>query len=323
MSENRSPDWILGLDGGGTKTVLALANRAGEVRAVIAGAGINPFDQPAWRAELERLLNQSPVRPNDLAYCCFGMPGYGESETISVAQLEAARGWAGTHCSVLNDVAVAFTGALGGDLGVLVLAGTGSMAWGAKDSSGLTAVRVGGWGEGFGDEGSAHWIGLQSLQKLSWVLDGRLEDSGFRDGILHAIGIVETGLMDWFYNLEHGRSEIAALAKATDRLAASGNLTAQKILLEAAQQLVSLARAAQQKLRLEHPNFSYAGGVFRSRTILETVQHELKPYGNWLEPRGSPLMGALFEAARGAGWEVNAAWFQSVNSKLESGRERL
>ncbi len=308
------PEWILGLDGGGTKTLLAIANHDGTVLEVIAGAGINPFDNAAWRNELNTIFNQVSIKPEQLAFLSFGMPGYGESDTVSKAQLEAVKAWAGERCEVQNDVAVAFTGALAGKPGVLVLAGTGSMAWG--ENTKRTVARVGGWGEGFGDEGSAHWIGLQALQKLSWTIDGRLFDAEFRRALLEHIGIQDSELISWFYALSHPRPKIAALAKAVDTLAGLGNLTAKHVLLEAAQHLTQLGFAAHKQLKLEQTSFSFAGSVFKSLTVRETVKHKLSSHGTWLEPVGTPLAGALLSAAQNAGWAVDTAWLERINQNL-------
>jgi glucosamine kinase len=308
------PEWILGLDGGGTKTVLAIANRAGKVHQVISGAGINPFDNTTWQTELTKILGQVSIPPDQLAFSSFGMPGYGESDEVSNAQLEVVRTLAGENCIVQNDVAVAFTGALAGGSGVLVLAGTGSMAWGENTKN--KVARVGGWGEGFGDEGSAHWIGLQALQKLSWTIDGRLLDAEFRRGLLEHLGLKEGELIAWFYALSHPRPKIAALAKAVDNLAGLGNLTAKHILLEAAQHLSQLGLAAQKQLKLEQTSFSCAGSVFKSLMVRETVKHRLSTLGTWLEPVGSPLSGALFSAAQNAGWDVNQHWLKQLNQDL-------
>jgi glucosamine kinase len=311
------PEWILGLDGGGTKTLLATANRMGEVGTLVSGAGINPFDQPAWKTELENIWMQANIQPGDLAFSSFGMPGHGESSEVSEAQLEAAKTLVQSRYLVQNDVAVAFAGALAGQSGVLILAGTGSMAWA---ENGNRVARVGGWGEGFGDEGSAHWIGLQALQKLSWSIDGRLRDTEYRNALLERIGIKDTELITWFYNLEHPRPKIAALAKEVDKLAGFGNLTAKYILLEAAQHLTQLGLAAQKQLKLEQTSFSFAGSVFKSSMIRETLKHNVSSHGTWLEPRGSPLAGALLNAAQNAGWTVNQFWLEQINQDL--GRKR-
>jgi glucosamine kinase len=188
------------------------------------------------------------------------------------------------------------------------------MAWGENTKN--KVARVGGWGEGFGDEGSAHWIGLQALQKLSWTIDGRLLDSEFRRGLLEHVGIKEGELISWFYALSHPRPKIAALAKAVDNLSGLGNLTAKHILLEAAQHLSQLGLAAQKQLKLEQTSFSCAGSVFKSLMVRETVKHRLSTLGTWLEPVGSPLAGALFSAAQNAGWTVNQFWLDQINQDL-------
>jgi glucosamine kinase len=310
------PEWVLGLDGGGTKTAFALANQAGNVLGPFVGAGINPFDQPRWREEFTALLTRCPVNADEIVFSSFGMPGYGESERVSGEQLEAARAAVGERCVALNDVAVAFKGALAGQPGVLILAGTGSMVWAGN---GTQEIRVGGWGEGFGDEGSAHWIGHRALQALSWTLDGRLDDATFRDTMLEAIGAIDgAGLIEWFYALEHPRSSVASLARSVDQLAEAGNVTATKILHDASELLFDHARAAWHRLGLNSSaRFSYAGGVFKSGTVREALRRMLSPLGRLDAPRASPLAGALLDAAQCAGWTVSDAWLERVSLNLE------
>jgi glucosamine kinase len=311
------PEWVLGLDGGGTKTILALANKNGDVLGPFIGAGVNPFDQPNWKKELEALLQQCPIKRDEIAFSSFGLPGYGESVAINAQQLEVVKNFAGTNSVALNDVAVAFAGALAGKPGVLILAGTGSMAW-AGD--GTTEIRVGGFGDGFGDEGSGYWIGQQTLQKLSWTLDGRLDDNRYRDTMLEAIGASDAeGLISWFYGLEHQRSRVAALAKNLDQLADADNLTAIDILLEAANLLAAHGKTAWRKLELQPgSSISYAGSVFKSRTIRETVRHQLEDLGRWEAPIASPIAGALIDAATRANWQITADWIERINTTLES-----
>jgi glucosamine kinase len=310
------PEWVLGLDGGGTKTAFALADQAGHVLGPIKGAGINPFDQPRWRVVLDSLLEQCPINPEELVFSSFGLPGYGESIEVSSQQLQAVKNFAGERCAALNDVAVAFVGALAGQPGVLMLAGTGSMVW-AGD--GTREIRVGGWGEGFGDEGSAHWIGQRALQTLSWTLDGRLEDASFCDAMLEALGVRDgAGLIEWFYALEHPRSSVASLARSVDQLAEAGNPTALAILHDASGLLETQARAAWHRLGFSSTaKFSYAGSVFNSRTIREVLGRMLTPMGHLDAPRALPLAGALLDAAQRAKWMVNGAWLTRVNANLE------
>ena len=309
-------NWVLGIDGGGSKTLLALANLQGEVLGPFAAEGINPFDNPAWKENLEALLHRCPRPLSEVTYAALGMPGYGEVPAVSAEQDQLAQQLVPIQHSLLNDVQVAFVGALAGQSGVLVLSGTGSMAWAG---SGDKQLRVGGWGEGFGDEGSAFWIGRQALGDLSKALDGRIQNSAFAEGMLQAIGVRDGAeLLAWFYGLEHPRSQVARLAKTVDELAEAGNPVAVNLLRYAAVELTHLAQTAHHRLGDPSANrFSYAGSVFNSRTLREAVRANLSPLGTWQAPLLPPIGGALLYAAQRAGWGVDSSWIQAVQKGVQ------
>jgi N-acetylglucosamine kinase len=309
-------EWVLGLDGGGSKTLLALANLEGQILGPVAAEGINPFDNPAWKTNLLHLFNDCPRPLSEVAYAVLGMPGYGEVPAVSAEQTQVAvQVTAGRPHSVLNDVQVAFVGALAGEPGVLVLSGTGSMAWAGW---GEKQIRVGGWGDGFGDEGSAYWIGHRALGDLSKALDGRIQDPTFAEEMLRAIGAKDiTELLAWFYGLKHPRSHVARLAKTVDTLADLGNPTALKLLGAAAGELTSLAQTAFRLLGDPSANrFSYAGSVFNSNAIRTQVRQDLASLGSWQPPVLPPIGGALLYAARQAGWPVGQGWVRNLQMSL-------
>lgn len=297
-------DFVLGLDGGGSKTAALLLSNTGVVLGPYTTSGINPFDNPLWQDTLMDLLNTLPEV--HLKAACFGMPGYGEVEMVSLQQLETVQAWAGhTPISVINDVQVAFEGAFCDGFGVLMLAGTGSMAWGFD---GQKHIRVGGWGEKLGDEGSAHWIGQQALNLLTHTLDGRLQDDPFKRHFSGHLDLSSThperDLLEWYYGLQHPRSQVAALAQQVDQLARAGNPTASNILSEASTHLALHLQAAWQKLNLpDQPlTWSHAGSLFKSQRVLEGVQQHL-PEARWHPPVFRPLYGAVWHAAKKAGWD--------------------
>lgn len=326
------PNWVLGLDGGGTKTLLAWANVEGEVLGLHRGDGICPFGQPSWQRILKHLLDEAPC-PADITSATFALPGYGEVAEVSRLQEEAVDHWAhGLSVTVMNDVEAAFIGAFLGGPGVLVLAGTGSMAWG-RDRQGRS-FRVGGWGEGFGDEGSAHWIGLSALRKLSWCLDGRLEDSFFAEKMLKAVGAKDAeGLRRWFYhntvctddrvstsNHRSTRAEVASLAEEVDYLAEGGNRTALGILDTACKLLYQQAEAVRNRMSWTGiAPLSYAGSVFNSRVLREEFQRLARNAGVWAlqEPFLPPVGGALWYAATQAGWHPDEAWALRIRSEIK------
>ncbi len=305
--------WVLGLDGGGSKTALAYANREGEVVGPFFAPGINPFDQPQWEAGLTAFLHAHPG-PGPLSAVTFGLPGHGESPEVSGRQKSLSRELILAPLSVINDVEAAFVGAFAGGPGVLLLAGTGSMAWG---SDGQRPVRAGGWGEGFGDEGSAYWIGKEALSLASQALDGRHPDRAFAAALLWPLlGQVpeQAALLGWYYGLPHVRSGVAALARTVDALADQGQPTALAILNAAAQLLSRHVTAAHALLHTDDLPWSHAGSVLNSKTVLARLEILLGQAP--LPPVLPPLGGALLSSAQLAGFDAGPAWQRRVRTAL-------
>ncbi len=313
MTRRAEQLWVLGLDGGGSKTALAYVSGAGDVVGPFTAPGINPFDRPDWEAVLRAFLSAHPA-PGPLVHTGLGLPGYGESPVISARQVSACADLL-PDCphSAMNDVEAAFVGAFAGGPGVLLLAGTGSMVWG---SDGTRQVRTGGWGEGFGDEGSAYWIGRRALGLASQALDGRHADADFAQALLiPLLGCppTQSGLLEWYYGQVHVRSAVATLARSIDQLAGNGQLTAQAILLDAADLLAQHVSAARQQLGRPGLPWSYAGSVLSSRTVLDALTTRLGPPQT---PALPPLGGAVFHAAVRAGFDTGAVWRERVRTAL-------
>ena len=301
----------MGLDGGGSKTALAYVSSHGELIGPFYAPGINPFDRPDWQAVFRALLVAHPA-PGPLARAALGLPAYGESPQLSARQdALCAELLPGSHC-IINDVQAAFIGAFAGGPGVLLLSGTGSMAW-ADD--GERSLRTGGWGEGFGDEGSAYWIGRRALGVASQALDGRDDDAGFAAALLGPLlgqPPTQSAVLEWYYAQTHVRSAVAALARSVDELADAGQPSALKILAKAAERLARHVTAARQQLGKALP-WSYAGSVLGSRNVQRRLSDLLGPPQ---PPALPPLGGALFHAARQAGFDTGADWQERVRMAL-------
>lgn len=310
-------DLVMGVDGGGTKTELAVADREGRLLLHRIGPGIGPIETPHWPAVLAQLMQE--VRPLSLRLgeAAFGMPSYGEIPEVSAAQAAAAAACGIAGHSVINDVHLAYEGAFLGKPGVLLLVGTGSMVW-ACNAAGRH-IRVGGWGHGYGDEGSAFWIGQQAATMLSHCLDGRAQDMDFAAAMADHLGLPAEGraeaLAAWYYADPDPRVKVAALSRMVDRLAEQGNATAKAILIQAAVHLAMHVRAAWNRLpSLPLGVWSAAGSVMQSRTLSAHLSRllETPPIAPMLPPVG----GALWRAARAAGWRVDAAWIDRLRDQL-------
>ncbi|GHF38183.1 N-acetylglucosamine kinase [Deinococcus metalli] len=305
--------WILGLDGGGSKTALAYLGPGGQVSGPYTAPGINPFDRPGWAADLTAFLAAHPA-PGPLAHATLGLPGYGESPAITAQQDEVCRSVLGVPHSTMNDVQAAFVGAFPDGVGALLLAGTGSMAWA---SDGARHVRAGGWGDGFGDEGSAYWIGRAALSLASQALDGRHPDAAFAQDLLCPLlggKVTPERLLEWHHGLAHVRSGVATVARTVDQLAATGQATALALLQSAAHELARHVHAVRAQLDAPSLPWSYAGSVTASRPLRDALVRELacEPTA----PALPPLGGALYHAATRAGHEP--AWALAVLSSALS-----
>lgn len=289
--------WILGLDGGGSKTALAYLGPGARLVGPFYAPGINPFDRADWAADLTAFLRAHPA-PGPLAGATLGLPGYGESPRVTARQDEVCRALLDVPHTLMNDVQAAFLGAFPGGVGALLLAGTGSMAW-AGD--GARQVRAGGWGDGFGDEGSAYWIGRQALGLASQALDGRHPDAAFPELLLEGVlgEVTPARLLDWHHTLAHPRSGVAALARTVDTLARQGQPTAWALLGAAARELARHVRAVRNQLASPHLPWSHAGSVLTSPVLLAALTRELGDAPR--SPALPPLGGALHHAARQAG----------------------
>lgn len=299
-------DRILGLDGGGTKTEAVVVDRAGHVVARKRTEGLDPTVGLGWEATLADIA--AALGPVSVAV--LGLPYHAEIVAVSARQSALAVALFGPRSTVVNDVAVAFAGALAGADGVLILAGTGSMAW-ARGPLGVH--RVGGWGEVFGDEGSAYWIGRAALARISHQLDGRLTDSGFARAMLAQMGIGTDELIRWTYGQDNPRVAIAGLAAVVSTLAQGGSADAMELMTDAAQQLARLGQTAA-GLAGAPPGWSFAGGVMRDQTVLSELTKAMgcAPTAPALPPVG----GAVLLAAKAAGWDPGPDFIARLMTEL-------
>ncbi|WP_377505315.1 N-acetylglucosamine kinase [Octadecabacter sp. R77987] len=294
---------VLSIDGGGTKTAGLVADRNGRLSRLKPAQGCNIQDGAGWQAALGALFDQA----HDIDFAVIGMPGFGEvpDHDMQVADFVTAR--IGAAHLIINDVELAFRGAFPDRDGVLVLAGTGSMAIGR--SQGIQR-RSGGWGHWLGDEGSAFWIGKQALVLATAELDGRAPMTGFAAMLTQALDAPKHpyGLLDWVMQGDTQRARIASVARILDRLALAGNLVARSILDEAAAHLAALMRSASP---VGTP-WAHAGSVFQSSRILDALIHE---NGAPTPPVASALTGGLLHAAALAKWNVTPEWTAKVLSQ--------
>ncbi|WP_339776344.1 BadF/BadG/BcrA/BcrD ATPase family protein [uncultured Thalassospira sp.] len=312
---------ILALDAGGTKTLLAIADPQGAVTTLRSGPSLDPTSGTDWPGLLREMVAPVIVQKG-LQAAVMGMPFHDELKVLSQKQNTVAAECLPCPVLVQNDVRVAFDGAFAGTGGVLVLAGTGSMAWASLNKAGDPHFRIGGWGDSFGDEGSAYWIGRESLALVGRGLDRRNETKTFADAVLSEMSLRPDELIDWVYALENRRSSIAAIARITGRLAEAGDKDAQTILDHACDRLVEHADAATRLLDTSAPmRWSYAGGVFDNSYVLNGVRDRIG--SEPLIPVLPPIGGALLRCAQQAGWNADHTFIEGLSVSLNAAFQSL
>lgn len=305
---------FLGVDGGGTKTAFVLVDRAGRELARHEGGSsyhvqIGVENLHALLQEgVQAVLNAAGASTDDVVFAFFGLPAYGEDSQIQPMLdviPEALLGHRRYACG--NDMICGWAGSLGGEDGINIVAGTGSIGYGERQ--GLSA-RGGGWGEAFSDEGSAYWIAIQGLNVFSRMADGRLPA-----GPLHGLLVREFDLKSDLDLCAHvysrtgpQRDQIAALSRLVALAAAQGDEAARRVFTDAAHELAAIVDAIRRQLRYapgERVNLSYSGGVFQSgELILQPFRERLSvcsPDFHIVTPRYSPALGAAIHAARLSG----------------------
>ncbi|SDO45396.1 N-acetylglucosamine kinase [Aureimonas jatrophae] len=303
---------FLGVDGGGTKTAFCILDETGAVRARTEGEtcyflriGLDEAERRVAKG-VEDACHVAGIAPDELTYAFFGLPAYGEVSSVIDRLNHFPRTILGHdryECG--NDTVCGWAGSLGAADGINIVAGTGSISYGVNEGVGR---RCGGWGEIFGDEGSAYWIGRAALQAFSRMSDGREPPSPLLERLSAYLALgVELDIVDVVLNQWAGdRTRIAGLARVVDDAAASGDPQSIRILDEAARELALLLRATREALDFDENAVvavSYSGGVFRSRHVLDAFRRELAagPHFELRQPLYEPVVGAALYAARLAG----------------------
>ena len=308
----------LGIDGGGTKTAFALADADGRVLArheegslYYLEIGLDGVEQTLRRGAAATFA-AAGLAAAALRGVYVGLPAFGEDSALQ-PRLEALPGlvFPGVANGVGCDMNCSWAGSLAGRDGISVIAGTGSMAYGEYRGRG---VRTGGWGELFGDEGSAHWIAREGLTLFARMSDGRAGR-----GPLHALvkERLELGadldLCARIYGDGEGgghdsRSAFAQFAKLVRDAAEAGDAQAAAIFVRAAGELAELVVAARRELAVPDGvalAVSYSGGLFGANSrILAPFADALGASGHAFEfatPLMAPVLGAVWLAARAAG----------------------
>src|SRR4051812_16191668 len=230
---------VLGIDVGGTKTVCLLADDEGTILSEARESGANL--QSVGELGLEKVLHSvmesamtgQRVMPTTI---CLGIAGVDRADDQAVVRGIMDRIGYKATILIVNDALIALQAGIGDAPGIVIVSGTGSIAYG-RNAHG-EAARAGGWGHVLGDEGSGYFIGRLALRAVVRHADGRGRPTALTERLLghfHATRAAE--LIQKIYHEDVGPRAIAALATYVQQARDDGDVVATAILTRAADEL--------------------------------------------------------------------------------------
>ncbi|MCU0514530.1 MAG: hypothetical protein MUE40_18405 [Anaerolineae bacterium] len=292
----------MGIDGGGSTLRVIIVNEdlhpLSESQHASANPGVVGRQEAAYRIQytMRDALARAKLAPQEVAAAGAGIAG---------AASPYYRDWLTgllhdvlptAHLSVTSDMEIALTGAHAERRGILVLAGTGSVALGINQHG--QRVQAGGWGYLLGDEGSGYWLGLRALHYLTLAADGRAAPTALGKRLLHELALASPAeLIPWLYAAAMPRTrEIAALAPLILEGAEQGLEPAVSLVEEAAHALAALCHTVQKRLHLPHARIAFAGGLLQALNPLSRRLCALLDLSMLPEAIHTPVVGAALLA---------------------------
>lgn len=266
---------FLGIDGGGSKTSCLI----GDQRSVLGRGDSGPSNilrvgkgqaSEALGEAIRQACKAANINPHDISRTCVGIAGAGRSEIAELVRRTISKIVSG-DIEVTGDMEIALHAAFGRGAGIIVVAGTGSIAYG-RNASGETA-RAGGWGHAISDEGSGHWIGRETLAALFCAWD---QDEHGADSLLNTImDAWSVRTKDQLVLAANGSPprDFAALFPAVLAAADAQNELAMTILIRAGKELARLAKIVIERLFMDAERIPVAmsGGVFANAALVREV----------------------------------------------------
>lgn len=308
--------YLMGIDGGGTNSRLLAVSAAGETLGCARGRSTNIESNPVdtVREHLRELIcgfmEESGLPLASCAGICLGTAGVDTQETLRTVEEIMESLALPFPCVVTNDAEIALLAQTGGEAGILLISGTGSIGYG-MNAAGETC-RVGGYGYLVSDEGSSFWVAKKAIAAALRAYDGTAERTALLDRLVREIKAdrVEQ-LVDFVYAMN--KSELAKLAPAVSDAADEGDSMAADIMLAAAEHLANMAISLASRLSMENSTFPLvlAGGFLLNTPSLmrrvETIVAPACPKATIMPLAIEAEWGAVHRIARALGMALPKA----------------
>lgn len=318
--------YVLGVDGGQTRTLAVVADETGKLLGMGLGGPANHIHEPGGIERVTRsltdaiqgALSQAGLSSKaSLSAACLGMTGGSEAmEAICTPLVPSERILFG------HDTRIALYSVTMGRPGVVVISGTGSVAYGVNGEG--EKAFAGGWGYLLGDEGSGYWIALKALNACGRAEDGLIPPTLLLPLILQRLEVENLKKVHHLlYSGKLSRPDIAALSETVSQAAAQGDAVALQILHQAGRELALLAVRVVTRLRMENQEVTIGtfGGVFRAgRPLLRPFRTAIKrkvPYACITHAHLPAAVGAALIALEAVGIKPTDTILNHVKQSLK------
>ncbi len=289
----------MGVDGGATRIRSALADSEGRVLAEAEGGAalVGAGEDQAVADRIVEQVRELVSRTGDslpVDSLCAGLAGVaGRSNASAAVAARIREATVAREVCIVADYEVAFLDAFGRGPGILLIAGTGSVAVGRSSEGPL--ARIGGWGALIGDEGSGYQLGLEGLRSAVRASEGRQARTSLTDALFHQLGVGSAAeVFEWSKRISKG--DVAALAPRVIEEADRGDEAASRIVSETVEGLVQHARALARKLELgASPAVALVGGLVEPGGLLRERALDRLERAGFMPSRDpvSPVRGAV------------------------------
>ena len=297
--------YIIGIDGGGTKTVGILTTRTEEHLAQVQSGPSNYHvvgeakTQAVLESVIGELCEKAGISSASSIRFCLGMAGLGRAEDQKViGRICDELGINKNQRLLTHDAHIALVGGTEKQHGVIVISGTGAIVYGINADG--KEARASGWGYLLGDEGSGYDIAIKGLRAVARAADGRGNSTELTNRILDRLKLDEpSNLIRWAHAAS--RDEIAQVAEVVFDTARTTDTVASEIVDAAADELVCAAESVIKQLEFIEPfDIVLSGGNLIHQSVFADKLRQrftrIQPEASVLLPKHEPAYGAVLLA---------------------------
>jgi N-acetylglucosamine kinase-like BadF-type ATPase len=303
--------YILGVDGGGTKTVIRITDHNGNIASeVITGAGnyksvgVSVAKSNITGGILEAVM-QIKRDPDEMIFAssCFGLSGFDSEQDgeifKSIVYNKKIKKLLHPHKIIIcNDSRIGLAAGTDNKNAIMIICGTGSNCFGINEEG--QEAKANGWDFILGDEGSAYEIGIKALRSIMRAFDKRGKKTLLTHAILKDLNLNNIqDLINWCYNIPFSSERFAALTKTVCSAAELGDKVSIKLLKDETKEALLSISVVAKKLKLTSRQFDivYIGSVFRCekyfKQVLTDKLKEKFPKINFAHLKDKPVSGAI------------------------------